>query len=164
MDHIFLKLIWDPLTVNPKDIIFIKSNLISRFQEPNSLPFYINGFQYNYSLDMAMVKTIDIVSKNINISIDSIDIDNVLLQDFLYKPIFSTSCLNLEEFKNNWTDPSLTFTLFNKIIKDLDQYIILEKFISDNLPNGIDILNKIIVFSFLENFILNKQLVKQADK
>ena len=67
-----------------------------------------------------MVKTIDIVFKNIDAFIDSIDINNILLQDFLYKPTFNASYLNLKEFKDNWIDFSLTFTLFDEMIKDLD--------------------------------------------
>jgi len=50
---------------------------------------------------MAMVKAIDIVSKNIDVSVDNMDINNILLQNFLYKPTISADCLNLEEFKND---------------------------------------------------------------
>ena len=50
---------------------------------------------------MAMVKTVDIVSKNMDTSIDNMDIDNALLQNFLHKPTISTNCLDLEEFKGN---------------------------------------------------------------
>jgi len=48
-----------------------------------------------------MVKAIDIVPKNIDASVNNIDIDNVLLQNFLYKPTLSADYLNLEEFKGN---------------------------------------------------------------
>ena len=67
-----------------------------------------------------MVEVIDIVSRNIDASINNMDIDNILLQNFLYKPTLSVDCLNLEEFKGNWTNPNLAFTLFNKIIQNLD--------------------------------------------
>ncbi len=50
---------------------------------------------------MAIVKAIDIVPKNIDASINNIDIDNILLQNFLYKPTLSVDYLNLEEFKGN---------------------------------------------------------------
>jgi hypothetical protein len=50
---------------------------------------------------MAIVKAIDIVSKNINAFIDDINIDNILLQNFLYKSTLSANYLNLEEFKGN---------------------------------------------------------------
>jgi hypothetical protein len=69
---------------------------------------------------MAIVKAIDIVFENINASIDDIDIDNVLFQNFLYKFTFSADYSNLEEFKGDWINPDLAFTLFNKMIKDLD--------------------------------------------
>ena len=119
IDNVFLEQIWDPLIVNPKDLILTKPNLISRSQEANILS-YINNFRYNYGLDIAIVKAIDIVSKNIDTSVNNIDIDNILLQDFLYKPTLRVDYLNLEEFKSNQTDPNLAFSLFNKIIKDLD--------------------------------------------
>ena len=48
-----------------------------------------------------MVEAIDIVFKNIDTSIDDIDIDNALLQNFLYKPTFSVDYLNLKEFKSD---------------------------------------------------------------
>jgi hypothetical protein len=48
-----------------------------------------------------MVEAIDIVPKNIDASVDDIDIDNVLLQNFLYRPTLSADCLNLEEFRGN---------------------------------------------------------------
>ena len=48
-----------------------------------------------------MVETIDIASKNIDASVNGMDIDNVLLQNFLYKPTLSVDCLGLEEFKGN---------------------------------------------------------------
>ncbi len=48
-----------------------------------------------------MIKAVNIVSKNIDISVNNIDIDNVLLQNFLYKPTISTNYLDLEEFKSN---------------------------------------------------------------
>ena len=50
---------------------------------------------------MAMVETVDIASKNIDAFVNNIDIDNILLQNFLYKPTFSADYLNLEEFKGN---------------------------------------------------------------
>jgi len=50
---------------------------------------------------MAIVKAIDIVPKNIDAPINNMDIDNVLLENFLYKPAFSADHLNLEEFKGN---------------------------------------------------------------
>ena len=50
---------------------------------------------------MAIVKAIDIVPKNIDASVNDIDIDNILLQNFLYKPTLSTDCSNLEEFKGD---------------------------------------------------------------
>ena len=50
---------------------------------------------------MAIVKTIDIASKNMDASVNNMDIDNILLQNFLYKPAFSADCLNLEKFKGN---------------------------------------------------------------
>ena len=97
-------------------------------------------------------------------SVDNIDIDNALLQNFLYKPTISADCLDLEKFKDNWIDPNLTFALFNKIIKNLDQYIKSEKSILDNPPNSVDILDKILVYSPLGNFMSNKQLAEQANK
>ena len=78
-DHLFLEPIWDPSTVNPKSLILTKSNLTSVSQESNILSPYINDFQCNYGLDIAIVKAVNIVSKNINASINDIDIDNVLL-------------------------------------------------------------------------------------
>jgi len=66
-----------------------------------------------------MVEVVDIASENIDTSVNNIDINNTLLQNFLYKPTISANFLNLEEFKSDWTDPNLIFTLFNKI-KDLD--------------------------------------------
>ena len=111
-----------------------------------------------------MVETVDIASKNINASINNMDINNILLQNFLYKPAFSADCLNLKEFKGNWTNPNLAFTLFNKIIQDLDQYVKLEKSILDNPPNSVNVLDKTLVFSPLGDFILNKQLGEQANK
>jgi hypothetical protein len=48
-----------------------------------------------------MVEAIDIVPKNINTSVNDMDIDNVLLQNFLYKPTLNTDYSNLEEFKSN---------------------------------------------------------------
>jgi hypothetical protein len=48
-----------------------------------------------------MVETIDIVSENMDASIDDMDIDNVLLQNFLYKPTFSADCSNLEDFEGD---------------------------------------------------------------
>ena len=39
----------------------------------------MDDFRCNYSLDMAIVEAIDIISKNINTSVDDIDIDNALL-------------------------------------------------------------------------------------
>jgi len=109
---------------------------------------------------MAMVKAVDIVFKNIDASVNNMDIDNVLLQNFLYKPTISADYLNLEEFKGDWADPNPTFTLFNEIINNLDQYIKSKKSILDNLPNSVDILDKILVFSFLGDFALNKQLAE----
>ena len=50
---------------------------------------------------MAIIKAVNIVSKNIDTSIDNMDIDNVLLQNFLYKPTISTNYLDLEEFEGN---------------------------------------------------------------
>ena len=50
---------------------------------------------------MAIVEAIDIVSKNMDASVDDMDIDNILLQNFLYKLTISADCLNLKEFKNN---------------------------------------------------------------
>jgi len=50
---------------------------------------------------VAIVKAINIVSRNIDASINNIDIDNILLKNFLYKPTLSIDCLNLEEFKGN---------------------------------------------------------------
>jgi hypothetical protein len=79
MDYAFLKQIWDPLTVNPKDLILTKFNPISGFQEANILSPYIDDFRCNYGLNIAIVKAIDIVFKNIDISINNIDIDNILL-------------------------------------------------------------------------------------
>ena len=67
-----------------------------------------------------MVEAIDIVPKNMDASVDDMDIDNILLQNFLYKPTLNADCSNLEEFKSDWTDPNLAFSLFDKIIKDLD--------------------------------------------
>ena len=67
-----------------------------------------------------MVEVINIVSRNIDASVNNMDINNILLQNFLYKPTFSIDYLNLEEFKGNWTDPDLAFALFNKIIQNLD--------------------------------------------
>ena len=69
---------------------------------------------------MAMVETVDIAFKNIDASVNNIDIDNVLLQNFLYKPTLSVNCLNLKEFKGNWTNYNLASALFNKIIQNLD--------------------------------------------
>ena len=48
-----------------------------------------------------MVKAIDIVPKNIDTSVNNIDIDNILLQNFLYKPTLNANYLNLEEVKSN---------------------------------------------------------------
>ena len=79
MDHLFLKLIWDPLTINPKGFIFTKFNLISVSQKFKILSAYINDFQCNYGLDIAIVEAIDIVSENIDASIDDMDMDNILL-------------------------------------------------------------------------------------
>ena len=87
-----------------------------------------------------MVK--DIVSENMDTSVDNMDIDNALLQNFLYKPTISANCLDPKEFGGDWTDPNLTFTLFDKIIKDLDQYIRSKKSISDNPLDGVNMLNK----------------------
>ena len=87
--------------MNPKNLIFTKLNLISGSQKANILFPYMDDFWCNYGLDIAIVEATDIVSKNINASIDDMDIDNVLLQNFLYKPTISTDCLNLEEFKND---------------------------------------------------------------
>ena len=164
IDYAFLENIWDPLTVSPEDFIFTKPNLTSGSQETNILFLYIDDFQCNYSSGVAMVEAVDIVSKNIDASINNMDIDNVLFQDFLHKPTISDNCLGPEGFKGNWTNPDLTFALFNKIIRDLDQYIRSEKPISDNPPNGVDILDEILVFSPLGDFVLNKQLAEQADK
>jgi hypothetical protein len=50
---------------------------------------------------MAIVKAIDIVSKNINTFIDNMDVDNVLLQNFLYEPTLSADYLNPEEFEGD---------------------------------------------------------------
>ena len=111
-----------------------------------------------------MVEAIDIVPKNMDAPIDNMDIDNILLQNFLYKPTLSADRLNLEEFKGDQTNPSLTFALINKIMQDLDQYVKSEKSILDNLPNGVNVLNKTLVFSSLGEFILNKQLAEQANK
>ena len=69
---------------------------------------------------MAIVEAIDIVFENMDVSVDNMDIDNALLQNFLYKPTFSADYLNLEEFKGDWTNSNLAFALFNEIIKDLD--------------------------------------------
>jgi len=49
-------------------------------------------------------------------------------------------------------------------MQDLDQYVKSEKSILDNLPNGVNVLNKTLVFSSLGEFILNKQLAEQANK
>jgi hypothetical protein len=72
--------------------------------------------------------------------------------------------LNPEDFKGDWTNPGLTFAIFNKIMKDLDQHIISKKSISDNPPDSVDMLNKFLIFSPLGDFALNKQLVKQVNK
>ena len=48
-----------------------------------------------------MIETVNIVFKNIDTSINNMDIDNVLLQNFLYKPTLSADRLNLEEFKGD---------------------------------------------------------------
>ena len=101
MDYVFPKQIWDLLIVNPKNLILTKPNLISRSQEANIPSLYINNFRYNYGSNIAIVKAIDIVFENINTSINNIDINNVLLQNFLYKPTLSADCLNLKEFKSN---------------------------------------------------------------
>jgi hypothetical protein len=100
-DYAFLEQIWDPLTVNPKDLILTKPNPISKSQEANILSPYIDDFQYNYGLNVVIVKAIDIVFKNMNASINDIDIDNILLQNFLYKFTLSTDYLNLKEFEGN---------------------------------------------------------------
>jgi len=41
-------------------------------------------------------------------------------------------------------------------MKDLDQYIKSKKSILDTLPNNVDIFNKILVFSPLGDFVLNR--------
>ena len=76
MDHAFLEKIWDPLTVSPEDLI-TKPNLTSGSQKANILFLYMGDFQYNYGSDVAIVK--DIVSENMDTSIDNMDIDNALL-------------------------------------------------------------------------------------
>ena len=48
-----------------------------------------------------MVEAIDIVPKNIDASVNNMDIDNILLQNFLYKPTLNADYLNLEEFKSD---------------------------------------------------------------
>ena len=48
-----------------------------------------------------MIKAVNIVSKNIDTFINNMDINNILLQNFLYKPIISTNYLDLEEFKGD---------------------------------------------------------------
>ena len=93
-NHAFLEKIWDLLTVNFENLIFTNPNLTSKSQEANILFLCMDDFQCNYSSDMAMVKTVDIVSKNIDTSINNMDIDNVLFQDFPYKPIISTDYLD----------------------------------------------------------------------
>ena len=50
---------------------------------------------------MAMVEAIDIVLKNMDTPIDDININNVLLENFLYKPTLSIDRLNLKEFKSD---------------------------------------------------------------
>jgi len=107
---------------------------------------------------MAIVKAIDIVFENMDTSVNNMDIDNVLFQNFLHKPTISADCLGPEEFKSDWTDPNLTFTLFNEMIKNLDQHIRLEKSISNNPPDGVDMLNK------QPNQHLESQLEKQLNK
>ena len=46
------------------------------------------------------------------------------------------------------------------MMKDLDQYIRSKKSILDNPPNGVNMLDKILVCSPLEDFVLNKQLAE----
>ena len=50
------------------------------------------------------------------------------------------------------------------MIKDLDQYIISKKSISDNPPDGVDMLDEILVFSPSGDFTSNKQLAEQANE
>jgi len=50
---------------------------------------------------MAIVEAIDIVFRNIDAFIDNIDIDNTLLQNFLYKPPISANYLDLKKFKSD---------------------------------------------------------------
>ena len=42
------------------------------------------------------------------------------------------------------------------MIKNLNQYIKSKKSILDNLLNSVDILNEILIFFSLEDFVLNK--------
>ena len=163
-DHVFPEQIWDLSTVNPEDLILTKPNPTSGSQEANIPSPHMDDFRCNYGSDVAIVKAIDIVSENMDASVDDMDIDNVLLQNFLYEPTLSADCSNPEEFEGDWTNPDLAFALFDEMMKDLDQHVRSEKPISDNPPDSVDMLDEVLVFSSSGDFASNKQLAEQADE